>query len=278
MTTEAEAKPIASLTQNTPPGATPADASVEAVGADGEAQNESARTGGEASAASTPSPPKPSGEQWPVSARNRVAAQSAKIADYKRQLEAYQRRELASPPVDPVSGQKITQADIDKLVLERAKTLAPQMAEQQVWNARCNEANAAGKSRFKDWDEKVLQQLRPFAESDERLNAGYSTLLAAAIDSGDAPKVLHALGSDLSEAERILKLSPVKIVMEVAKIVGEASDPEPSKAPKPIKPVGTRGQMSAISPDDPEHGHELPIGEWMKRRDADVAAKRRGAS
>ena len=95
----------------------------------------------------------------------------------------------------------------------------------------------------------------------------------------DKPEaIIHALGSDLNEAARILALDPVRMGVEVAKLAMRAdAGPGVSAAARPITPVGARGAAhTAISADDPDKADRLSTAEWMKRREAAVAAKHTG--
>lgn len=86
-----------------------------------------------------------------------------------------------------------------------------------------------------------------------------------AIEGEQAHKVLHYLGQEahLDEAARILRLPPVQQARELTKLelkLSQPPAPKPvSKAPEPIKPIGT-GNVS-----DSDLRDDLPIEEWMRR-------------
>jgi hypothetical protein len=103
----------------------------------------------------------------------------------------------------------------------------------------------------------------------------YNLFLEAALETGEADGIIHRLGGDLNEATRILALPPVKMAMEVGKIGDQlGGGKEPSKAPKPIRPVGSSSPTTSAKPDDPEHGHEMKIDDWMKARNAQAVERR----
>lgn len=81
-------------------------------------------------------------------------------------------------------------------------------------------------------------------------------------------KVLAALADQPEEAQRILAMPPIKMAGALARFAATAKVPEKqiSKAPPPIKPIG--GTAKSSTPNDNE-----PIGEWMAKRRAELAAK-----
>jgi hypothetical protein len=86
-------------------------------------------------------------------------------------------------------------------------------------------------------------------------------------DSEHGPDVAYHLGKNLMKAAQIAQMSPIKAARELSRIESEiASKPKanPSKAPEPISPVGTRGKSSVSAlPSD-----EDDIDTWMKKEQA----------
>ena len=86
-------------------------------------------------------------------------------------------------------------------------------------------------------------------------------------DSEHGPDVAYFLGKNPMKAAQIAQMSPIKAARELSRIESEiASKPKanPSKAPEPISPVGTRGKssVSALPSDDDD------IETWMKKEQA----------
>jgi hypothetical protein len=101
----------------------------------------------------------------------------------------------------------------------------------------------------------------------------YNLFLEAALETGNAEAIIHRLGSDLNLASRILGMSPVKMAMEVGKLAdGKTTDP--SKAPKPIRPVGSTSPVTTARPDDPDRGAEMSMEDWIHARSKQAAERR----
>lgn len=138
------------------------------------------------------------------------------------------------------------------------RTLAQQEAARMVAEQRLSESIDkvwhSGKSEFQDFDNAVANL--------QLVGAGREFVeLAVTFDAGH--KLIHHLGSDLDEAARILALPPVQMARELTKLEFKLNQPPPpkpvSKAPAPIKPIGT-GNVS-----DGDLRDDLPIDEWMRR-------------
>ena len=152
----------------------------------------------------------------------------------------------AAPAVDP----KVTEAEIDRRATEKAELLA----RAKVCNDACNNIVDAGKKEFKDWDATVAN-LRMVGAIGPDVPADF---LETAIELKDPQKILHYLGSNLDEAERIVKSSPKKMAMEMARIeaalnapVAPAPAPALSNAPAPVAPIAGVAKPGALDINDP---------------------------
>ena len=96
-------------------------------------------------------------------------------------------------------------------------------------------------------------------------------LVEAAVETGMAPDVIHMLGNDPLEADRLLSLPPQRLGVAVAQLAQKitankaataAAANELSRAPAPITPRAGGAAPKAASLDNPD----LPIGEWMALR------------
>ena len=179
------------------------------------------------------------------------------------------------PPPPPAPG-GLTQADVDRLAEQRARELSV----IHDFNRRCDEIALAGRQTF---GEAVfngqIANLQKIIDQDDPVSVqNYNSLLMAAIETGEGVKLLHQLGSDLDEAQRIMGLPPTRMAVELTKkAMGPAS--EVSGAPRPLVPVGGRGAShEAISPDDPDRADHLGTTEWMRRREAQLAERQRARS
>jgi hypothetical protein len=184
-------------------------------------------------------------EKWDE--RRRAEAAEAELATIR------QGQSLQQPAQD---GQKLplTAADIDRLANERAAHIA---AEQR-FNADCNKVYNEGKAAHADFDEAVqgLSMLAPRREFFE-----------AVTELPDAANVYYHLGKNLDEAARILRLPPVKMAVELAKLSSGAKPKPVSRAPAPIQPVNgaARGEP------DPD---KMSIGDWVKWREKQIRESR----
>ena len=202
----------------------------------------------------------------------RIAKLTARLAELAAKAEpAAQSAPAPKAPLDPT-------ADFDARVA--------QAVQIQEFNRQCDQVGQLGRQRYgnSEFQSAVRNLVENFVDkSDSRTVLTYNTFLQAAIDSDAGADVIFALGSDpndLSEAERILSLPPIKMAAAVAKLAVKlenatqaSASPDVSRAPKPIRPIGNNAGSahSEISPSDPDRQSHLSTAEWMKRREAEVA-------
>ena len=85
-------------------------------------------------------------------------------------------------------------------------------------------------------------------------------VVEAAMETGEAAKVLYELGKNPDEAARIMALPPTKMAVAVAKIaVKPSSAPAVSKAPPPIKSLNGSGGKVETDPS------KMTMDEWEKK-------------
>lgn len=93
------------------------------------------------------------------------------------------------------------------------------------------------------------------------INEGMYEFIA---DSEHGPDIAYHLGKNPMKAAQIAQMSPIKAARELSRIEAEiASKPKanPSNAPEPISPVGTRGKAStSLLPSDDDD-----IETWMRK-------------
>lgn len=180
-----------------------------------------------------------------------------------------------------------TPAELQALVREEAS--------KQNFDQRCNEAALAGRAAHSDFDKIVLGDLTSVSPVLDR-NTGRPVLpvplLEAALETGNAPEVLYALGKDISEASRIMALRPVAQGVELAKFSaklaaakttestendeldedGKAKLANVSRAPAPIKaPTKAGATKPAFTIYDTEN---FSTEEWIRQREKQVADNR----
>lgn len=224
--------------------------------------------------------PAPSPEPEPEPAPAAVKPQDwrdRRIAQLTARLREEQRKNGAAAPVAgageaAASGSETrTAAELDALVEARAA----ERAAADSFNRQCNEAAAAGRAAFPDFDTRIVA-LKSLVEGGDATDlVRYNQLLLAAIETGEAPKLLHSLGQDLNEASRIMALSPVRMGIELARLAAKQAG-EPSTAPRPIRALSPgSGSHDRIAPSDPDRADRLSTREWMARREAEIASRTR---
>lgn len=220
--------------------------------------------------------PPPADTKPPAAPKPAAAAdwRDRRIAELTARLRAEERKARAAPAdgtQPPVVPPTTTQAELDRLVDQRAQ----ERSAIQDYNRRCDEVFQAGQTAFSDFGDRVqnLQRLRDLSNPQDALT--FNQFILAALETGSAPQVLHALGADLNEANRILSLAPVQMGVALARVADKlsAAAQETTAAPKPATPPAGGGNgpgtsHTAISPSDPDRADRLSTAEWMRRRNA----------
>lgn len=114
--------------------------------------------------------------------------------------------------------------------------------------------------KYEDFEEVALDPSVPITQA----------MAETIADSDMGGDLAYYLGSHRDEAARISRLSPVQQVREITKLEAKLSAPQVTKssAPKPITPISTsKAPLTGLSDD-------LPVDEWLKRRDSQVFKKR----
>jgi hypothetical protein len=162
-------------------------------------------------------------------------------------------------------------AFIERQIEERAAALAA----TQEFNRRCNEAAEVGRRAFPDFDTRVQKLVGLVDNNDPMAVSTYNSFLSAAMETGEASKLIYGLGGDLNEASRILSLNPIRMAVELTKMSSRPVQ-EISSAPRPINPAASMGvnNRTALGADNPDSDN-LTTEEWMRRREEQVATRRR---
>jgi hypothetical protein len=185
--------------------------------------------------------------------------------------------QIARPGAAPVPGApdpasapvKMGEDEIER----RAQEKAVAIAQANEFNKQCNSIVEVGKKEFKDWDEAVKNLNLVGA-----LGQGVSPeFLETAVELKSPHKVLHYLGTNLEEAEKIAKLPPKRMALEMARVeallnapAAPAPAPAVSNAPPPVIPVGGAAKPGALSIDDPN----LSTADFMAMREKQAEEKR----
>lgn len=214
--------------------------------------------------AATPEPAPPS-EDW---RDKRIAKLTAKLKE-AHEAKPVTPAQAADPnaPLDP-------NVDFNRRVQEAAA----QQRALETFNDKCNKAAADGKQKFGEVEfSSALNRLRSLVDQhDPKEVANYNTLVQAAIETGAPEDLIFALGNDPTKALGVLEMSPIKMGIELAKMaITPSAEPDAVSAlAKPIRPIGTAASDSRnpVDPTDASRSDSLSTAEWMKRREAQVAA------
>jgi hypothetical protein len=162
--------------------------------------------------------------------------------------------------------------EVQKVLAEEARKAeereqaAAQKAAQETYIARVNKAV----EKYPDY--------KAVAESPD---VTVSMPMAHAIMTSEhGPDIAYHLGKNPQEAARIASLAPIQQLVEVGLIVAKLTAPAPapaapapkpavSAAPKPIKPLESKGDTHVKSPD------EESMEEYAARRTKELKAERR---
>jgi hypothetical protein len=208
----------------------------------------------------------------------RIGEQQARIRELRAELERYRGNGQAQPQ-GQMQGQQAPQgyaapppdqAFIERQIEERAAALAA----TQEFNRRCNETAEAGRRAFPDFDTKVQKLVGLVDGNDPASVSVYNSFLNAAMETGEASKLIYSLGGDLNEASRILSLPPVRMAVELTRMSSRPVQ-EISGAPRPINPAASMGvnNRTPLSADDP-NSDQLTTEEWMRRREEQISSRR----
>jgi len=236
-----------------------------------------AKPEGDAKPEKTEDEPKKPREDW---RETRIRQQSARIAaearradDLARRLAEYEARENPKPQLQQdQQAQPTDPAEFKRAVAEEATRIA----EQKAFDAECNKVAEAGS---KDYGDGFLPALKTLWEATDGLDAkGAFTprglaMIDAAMETEKPHAVLHYLGQNPDEAIRIANLrSDAKRGAAIAKVAAELAQPAPtppvSRAPAPLEPVS-----GAVRAEGNVYSEKMPISEYMKRRETELAAR-----
>ncbi len=223
-------------------------------------------------AAANPDPAKPVTPDWAqkrineLTAKRHEESRRAQALEAEKTALATQNAELlkqlavqrnpdgtfaAKPAEEPKPA--VTQEEIDKLV----KAEAARQVQVQRFNDTCNAVADTGKKEFTDWDE-ALKNLTLVGAIGANAPIDF---LETAVELQNSHKVLHYLGTNLDEAEKISKLPPKRMALEMARLEATLNAPVAapvvppvpvSQAPAPVLPVtGSKANPANLEISDP---------------------------
>lgn len=226
-----------------------------------------------------PAPPEPGAESAPPPAQDwkdkRIATLTAKLAEERARnstVVPVPAPGVVQPPapIAPAPGTLVVGSPEFNAAIDEAARVRAQVNQ---FNAECDAVALAGRTQYgeKEFTDRVKALLQHVDRTDMNSLQAYNSFLMAALRTGEAPRLMFELGNDMNEAQRILAMSPIEMAVELTKRSARAPVAPLSGAPAPITPVGNRGgQHTPIDPSDPARAKNLPVNDWMARREAQV--------
>lgn len=172
--------------------------------------------------------------------KGRVGHLTKTLSTKDQEIETYKSRLNAAEALIAASTTPASDGSIPAPIVNTQPTYSPAdfeaavaaRAEAQEFNRKADEMYNAGAAKYADWKDSV----------DTLVASGFMDrdLIDSAMAVEDGAAVLHHLGVNLDEAERINALPPIRKAAEMAKLSVQLATPKSvpvSSAPAPIKPV-----------------------------------------
>lgn len=193
------------------------------------------------------------------------AAIGKRLAREQRKWE----RERAAKETTPVVPRELPPPDQFESVEAYAEALALQKAEQLVQQREQQKQQHEILEQYHEKEEEARAKYDDFEQVAYNPNVPITQVMAETIQASDVgPDLAYYLGSNVKEAERIARLSPILQAKEIGKLeVKLSSEPVTKKttsAPAPISPVTAKGGNStAYDTTDPRSVKTMSTSEWI---------------
>lgn len=177
-----------------------------------------------------------------------------------QQAEEAQRQAQRTPP-DPNDYEDVG-SYADALADHKAELILAQREQQKQQTAvrsTYEEREDAARAKYSDF-EKVVYNPEALFTPD---------MVDAMMESEFGPEIAYHLGTNISELNRIRRMSPHSQAREIGRLEATLStNPPPAKkvssAPEPIKPVGTRAATPTYDTTDPRSIKSMSDSEWIE--------------
>lgn len=194
-----------------------------------------------------------------------LKAQNEALQERLLSLQSSKQNETEPKEQNAKGGQSLTDADIDRLVSERAQSYNA----AQTYVTTCNNIYDSGVKDFPDFAESVnilgAVGVLPAA------NQVPSPFMQMVTELPDAHKILQQLAQDPDKASQLLNMPIAKQALELAKMHTGLNAPKPdkpiSKAPPPITPINGMGKA------EPNVERASDMKEYLAARNKERAAK-----
>lgn len=161
--------------------------------------------------------------------------------------------------------EKVAEEKARKIIDESRKKSEQErtQSEQAEVNAKFDAHYQKAADEIEDFED-VMSDQESVASLGRVFGPSKHLMTQAIIEAGDkGPLILYHLAKNPAEVERIAKLSPAKQVAAIVALEEKVAKPakQPSKAPEPIRPVGTRGEAAK----DPSKMTQEEFNEWRRQ-------------
>lgn len=192
------------------------------------------------------------------------AAIQKRLVKEQRRIERQLREQLESARTS-VAPQRESFKDDEAYLNAQIEHAAELRAQQKLAERQKAEQAERMAEAFQERAEKAAERYADFQAVVSNPNLPINEGMAEFISESElGPDLAYYLGKNPSKAAEISRLSPIKAARELTRLEAElASKPkaQPSKAPEPINPVGSRSKASSSStPSDDDD-----IATWMRK-------------
>lgn len=219
---------------------------------------------------STPVVADESNEQTPEEKKYSQAEIDAMIGKrLAREQRKWEREQSARQAPVPVAPAEIPTADQFDSPTDYANFIRAE-AEKLVQQQEVHKYRQSIEDSYADHEEAAMDKYDDFEQVVKNPNLPISDAMAEVIKSSDVgPDVAYYLGTNIKEAARISKLSPLMQAKEIGKIEAKLSDNPPvrktTSAPAPISPVTARSTgASTYDTTDPRSTKTMSDSEWIE--------------
>jgi len=186
-----------------------------------------------------------------------------------REQRKWEREQSARQVPVPVAPAELPTADQFESPTDYANFIRAE-AEKLVQQQEVHKYRQSIEDSYAEREEAAMDKYDDFDQVVKNPNLPISDAMAEAIKSSEVgPDVAYYLGTNIKEAARISKLSPLMQAKEIGKIEAKLSDNPPvrktTSAPAPISPVTARSTgVSAYDTTDPRSTKTMSDSEWIE--------------
>jgi hypothetical protein len=176
-------------------------------------------------------------------------------------------RQQPQAPKEPVA--EAPSLDKFESVEAYAEALAARKADELVYKRDVERQQSEFLAQYYEREEQALDKFADFKEVAYNAQVPITEVMAETIRASEiGPDVAYYLGSNIKEAERISRLTPLLQAKEIGRIEAKIiAAPVPVKkttnAPAPIAPVVPRGTSPAYDTTDPRSIKTMSTSDWI---------------